>query len=126
MNLSRTYTLKKSIMENQDKFNSKNNDIGSESVESTNKDSAANSFGDFIAHDTDAASDNPVADDPKEQIEKQDRYFDDKENPRTHYNVNDMAHAKSSKEDFIKTISNFQHSDGQNDSENDYPAQVPD
>jgi hypothetical protein len=113
-------------MENKDKINSQQNGIASNSVESTSNDAAANSFGNFIAHDSDPASDNPIADDPKEKIAKQDQYFDDKENPRTHYNVNDMAHAKSSKDDFIKTTSNFQHADGGNDSDNDYPAQVPD
>lgn len=32
------------------------------------------------------------------------------------YNINDQAHSNSSKEDFIKTVSNFNHADGETNS----------
>ena len=99
---------------------------GTESVEGIAKDNSTHSYGNFEGHDQDAAADNLIADSPKEKIEKQKQYFDDKENPRTHYNVNDQAHSQSSKEDFVKTLSNFKHADGHDDAGNDYPEQVPD
>lgn len=33
------------------------------------------------------------------------------------YNINDQAHSDSSKDDFVKTISNFKHADGSDNKE---------
>ena len=41
-----------------------------------------------------------------------DHSYDPNENPGKKFNINDQAHSQSSKEDFVKTVSNFSHSDG--------------
>ncbi|HEX8270598.1 MAG TPA: hypothetical protein VF581_11960 [Flavobacterium sp.] len=38
--------------------------------------------------------------------------YDPSEKPGGKFNINDQAHSQSSKEDFIKTVSNYKHEDG--------------
>ncbi|HEX8561688.1 MAG TPA: hypothetical protein VF676_01800 [Flavobacterium sp.] len=57
-----------------------------------------------------ASSARHTKDDP-ESAEHPDHY-DPATKPGGKYNINDQAHSQSSKEDFIKTVSNFEHSDG--------------
>lgn len=42
-----------------------------------------------------------------EKVAKEHAYYDAKENPARHYNINDQAFSQSSPQNFIKTKSNF-------------------
>lgn len=41
-----------------------------------------------------------------------DSVYDASDKPGSKYNINDQAYSQSSKDDFVKTVSNFEHSDG--------------
>ncbi len=46
-------------------------------------------------------------------IEPHESYdYDASEKPGKKYNINDQAYSQSSKKDFVKTVSNFEHEDG--------------
>ncbi len=83
--------------------------------DNANADNIGNSSGnaafkDFVANDgMTAASARNTKDDGNAQ---HDAGFDVNEKPGSKYNINDQAHSQSSKEDFVKTVSNFEHSDG--------------
>ncbi len=91
-------------MKTSKNFNSKHNPPTDPSLEAT--DAEAHTFKDFVANDSPA-----VVSDPKEKLEKKKEYFDAKENPGRQYNINDVAHSQSSRDDFIETVSKFHHAD---------------
>jgi len=66
-------------------------------------------FKDFVANDGMTAKSARMTKEDSEQI---DAAYDVNDKPGSKYNINDQAHSQSSKEDFVKTVSNFEHSDG--------------
>lgn len=111
-------------MENNTDHEKKDRPVtGIASVESTATNADSTEFANFISHDSAAKTDHGVTDDPAERREMQDEYFDNKENPGRNYNINDQAYSQTSKDDFVKTVSNFKHADGENSAES---PQVPD